>query len=380
MVTYNIELSIIILFLSILNSTGIYAEVSKEDIGNLGSELHESKYYPPESGVDYPSNVYWGDTHVHTNLSMDAYNFGNRKLNPADAYRFALGEKVTMNNGLVVKINKPLDFLVIADHASNVGVMQGLERQDPELLSTRLAKEWAVKLQAINDAYERDPEQYFTLSTQLFDAGFKDGVAGNKNFRHSVWKDNALLADQYNMPGVFTAFIGYEWTEVLYNLHRVVIFKDSSEKAASVIPFSQYDSNAPEDLWAYMQDYENRTGGEVLAIPHNGNLSYGFMFALEDSQGQPISTDYAKARHRWEPLYEVTQMKGDGETHPSLSFDDEFADFETRSKGDLAEGSHPVVWRESLNLNHYASWVDKVTSIGRIYHRQCVNLNMLDLD
>ena len=327
------------------------------------SVVWAEKPYSPYVDQQYPPNVYWGDTHLHTNLSVDAYNFSNRSLGPEEAYRFAKGEAVIANNGMVTKLRRPLDFLVIADHASNAGVMQGLETKNARLLASPLAQEWASKLQAIDAVAGKNPEEFMDLSMKLFNGGFTEGVAGDDIFRHSVWKENAVLADTHNDPGKFTAFIGYEWTEVLYNLHRVVVFKDDSVKAGQVIPFSQFDSNDPERLWDYLKDYEEKTAGEVIAIPHNGNLSYGFMFALEDAKGKPLSAKYAKTRSRWEPLFEATQNKGDSETHPVLSPEDSFADFETSSAGDLKEGSHPVEWRKDLNLNHYASWVDKSVSL-----------------
>ena len=319
--------------------------------------------YSPNIHQSYPDNVYWGDTHLHTNLSMDAYSFGNRRLGPEQAYRFAKGETVLSHNNMKAKLRRPLDFLVIADHAANAGVMNGLKKNNADLLTSPIAQQWASKLRKINRLADSEPEKSFALSMELFDAGFKDGAVGSDRFRHAVWTNNAMLADRHNDPGKFTAFIGYEWTEILYNLHRVVIFKDGAEKAGQVIPFSQYDSNDPEKLWAYLDAYEKQTAGEVLAIPHNGNFSYGFMFALENSEGVPLTSHYAKTRSRWEPLLEVTQYKGDSETHPLLSPEDEFADFETNSKGDLVAGSHPVVWRKELGLNHYESWANKSVSM-----------------
>ena len=315
----------------------------------------------------YPTNVYWGDTHLHTSLSVDSYTTGNRRLGPEEAYRFAKGETVIADDGVVAKIRRPLDFLVVADHASNVGVMQGLEAKDANLLASPLAQKWALELQKLNDMAASDPKQHNTRSIALFRETLVTGAAGDDDFRHSVWKNNTRLADAHNDPGKFTAFIGYEWTELLYNLHRVVIFKDDAKKADKVIPFSQFDSSDPEKLWEYLAAYEQKTGGEVLAIPHNANFSKGFMFALDDATGNPLSKNYAKTRSRWEPLLEVTQTEGDSETHPALSPSDEFADFETMSGGDLISLSDndplfPII--EYLLKNrglsqHYPSWVEK---------------------
>ena len=165
------------------------------------------------------------------------------------------------------------------------------------------------------------------------------------------------LADKHNNPGIFTAFIGYEWTQLFYMAHRVVIFKDDARKANMVMPFSQYDSNDPEDLWAYLSDYEETTGGDVLAIPHNGNLSSGIMFALEDANGNAISENYAKVRSRWEPLFEVTQMKGDSETHPLLSPEDAFANYETWTQ-DVPFFYNPEVVKRR-EYSDYQHWIGK---------------------
>ena len=171
------------------------------------------------------------------------------------------------------------------------------------------------------------PERFF------WRAWSTDGVT-DPAFRRSVWEEVCANAERHNDPGNFTAFIGYEWTPSTQdpkspNLHRNMIFEGGAEEACQVLPFSIHDSKNVEDLWAYLEDYEERIGGKVLAIPHNGNLSSGAMFALTDYDGNRIDADYAQTRARWEPLYEVTQYKGDGETHPLLSPTDEFADYET---------------------------------------------------
>jgi hypothetical protein len=153
----------------------------------------------------------------------------------------------------------------------------------------------------------------------------------------STWDEMIEAAERYNDPGKFTAFIGYEWTSLVKgnNLHRVVIFRDDGDKASRVLPFTLADSADAERLWDYMNTYEEKTGGQILAIPHNGNLSNGMMFDVETLSGEPITANYAERRQRWEPLYETTQIKGDGEAHPLLSPDDEFADYETWDLGNL---------------------------------------------
>ena len=290
-----------------------------------------------------PKSVYWGDTHIHTNISADAFNFGNRNLGPDVAYRFAKGEAVLSSNGLRAQLLRPLDFLVIADHAENAGVMRQLQARSPEEISSDLGKKWAQWLSEIDYLSDINPKQSIERALELFHSSFVDGVYGDRVSRAAVWAENIAVAEKHNEPGQFTSLIGFEWsasTSSAVSLHRVVVFKDGKNVADQVIPFSQYDSSDPEALWDYLAAYEALTGGEVLAIPHNGNLSKGAMFATEDASGNPLSIQYAKRRSRWEPLVEVTQIKGDGETHPLLSPSDKFADFERLgvSAGSKADG------------------------------------------
>ena len=293
------------------------------------SSVNAENSYSPYVNQDYPTNVYWGDTHLHTNLSTDAYISGNR-LTPDEAYRFARGTTISTNSGQRARLNRPLDFLVIADHANSMGVMQALERDNRALLRTEEGQRLHRLMEDIEA--ERDPDKAENLVRDLGSQIFLGGRVGDSSFRRSIWEQVTASADKYNDPGKFTAFIGYEWTAMLegsYGPHRVVIFRDKAEKANQIQPFSHYDSDDPENLWAFLSDYENKTGGRVLAIPHNGNLTRGAMFALENFRGMPLNKNYAKTRSRWEPLYEVTQTKGDSETHPVLSPMDEFADYET---------------------------------------------------
>ncbi len=273
---------------------------------------------------NYPNNVYWGDTHLHTNLSGDAVF----KISPNEAYRFARGEEVTSNSGQQARLSRPLDFIVIADHGNNMGaqVTRDKVRDDSSFRKTNVGKLWT-------QAYE-DLRNAGVSERKLKYGRFKLGKGQNINIRHpgfrqSIWERVTAGADLHNTPGRFTAFIGYEWTSSLRQVHRVVIFKDNANIVNKVLPFTSYDSRRPEDLWKYMDEYQKSTGGSVLAIPHNGNLTYGTMFSLRDSRRRPFTKEYATARSGWEPLVEVTQIKGDSETHPILSPDDEFADFET---------------------------------------------------
>ena len=231
-------------------------------------------------------------------------------------------------------------------------------------MSSELAKEWLEKINGFNELALIDKTEAKKQFYHFYANGFTQAQAGTDDFQQSIWASMTALADKYNEPHKFTAFIGYEWTQILFNLHRVVIFKDSAKKASSVRPFSQFDSSDPEDLWSYMAAYEENVGGEVLAIPHNGNLSSGIMFALEDVSGNPFSESYAKRRSRWEPLFEVTQIKGDSEVHPMLATDDEFADFETILSKDPEKGLWSDGVKSARGLNYYNSWIKKQAESG----------------
>jgi hypothetical protein len=291
------------------------------------------KNYSPYAGRGYPTHVYWGDTHLHTALSVDAGAFGNR-LGLEEAYRFALGEEVISATGQRVKLSRPLDFLVIADHSDGVGLFPRLLEGDPTLIADETARRWH---RMINEG----GQEAVNAALELIDAFSRDAVPFDFNdpaFIGPVWEDVLEAAERYNQPGVFTAFIGYEWTSLVppgNTLHRVLVYRDGADEAKQTLPFTAEASVNPEDLWAEMTAYEEKTGGRLLAIPHNGNLSNGMMFAVTDFDGNPLTRAYAETRDKWEPIYEVTQIKGDGEAHPFLSPDDEFADYETWDLGNL---------------------------------------------
>lgn len=282
----------------------------------------EDGAYSPVVHDDFPRNVYWGDTHVHTSYSTgDANLNGGNTVSPSVAYRFARGEEVTAVNGEPVRLRRPLDFLVIADHAENLGIAYDLQTRHQALLTAPGGQTLLERYRA----FETDRSQGMPIR------GKDLGV----DYERSVWQRVISRADAYNDPGRFTAFAGYEYSSpgtiprVFGNLHRVVIFKDSARRTGQIVPFGADDSGRPEDLWQFLSDYEADTDGQVLAIPHNPNLSNGQMFALTDSAGGDLTTAWAEMRARFEPIMEVTQIKGDSETHPLLSPDDEFADFET---------------------------------------------------
>ena len=274
------------------------------------------------ASADIPTRAYFGDTHLHTAYSPDA-GLAGATVGPEEAYRFALGETVTSNTGQQARLKRPLDFLVIADHAENLALAQAIATSDPALLADPFGKELHDMMKAGKGV------DAFNLLVQKMTKGAEAKIQGD--MLKNAWKIMMALAEKYNDPGKFTAFIGYEWTSQPggNNLHRVVMFKDDKSVVEAVLPFSAFDSEDVEDLWDFMAAYEKNTGGQVQAIPHNGNLSSGTMFLPKHQKtGEPIDADYAKARLRWEPVIEVTQAKGTGEAHPFLSPEDEFAGFE----------------------------------------------------
>jgi hypothetical protein len=317
-----------------------------QDLGTLTPEA-AAKLYPGKpvysryAGRDFPTRPFFGDTHLHTSFSMDAGAFGAR-IAPREAYRFARGEQVTASSGQPVKLSRPLDFLVVADHSDNMGFFPDLLAGKPSVLADPTGKKWYEMVQSGKGA-EAAVEIIVAFSHNKFpeDLMYFPGTPAYKN----AWKETIDAAEEYNDPGRFTAFIGYEWTSNTggNNLHRNVIFRDGGDKASQVEPmtvYPPYGSDNPADLWEWMKAYEDKTGGSVLAIAHNGNLSNGLMFPTVEAFGKTLDSDYAKTRAKWERLYETTQTKGTGEAHPYLSPNDEFADFEIWDKGNL-DGSVP---------------------------------------
>ena len=289
----------------------------------------DKKHYSPSVGDTFPNNVFFGDTHLHTSYSTDAGMVGNR-LGPEDAYRISRGETVKASFGEWVKLKRPLDFVVISDHAENLGLAPAIKEGNPKLQES----EWGRKISKLASTRGKEPE--------AFDMWVQEAVVGSNNaleglgLEKTYWQRSTAAAEKFNDPGTFTALIGFEWTSAPggNNLHRNVIFRGGKSNADQIVPLAAYDTNDPEKLWEWMGDYEKKTGGKALAIAHNGNLSQGLMFDdVTLTTKKPLDKAYAEKRMRWEPIYEVTQMKGDGEAHPYLSPDDEFADFETWDSG-----------------------------------------------
>ena len=299
------------------------------------------KTYSPFVERNYPTKVYWGDTHLHSTLSHDAFHNGNR-LNPDDAYRFAKGETVVSSSGQEVRLRRPLDFLMVSDHAENLGVLPQLAIGGGSLPKTEARDYWSkrvAELPPVSEILGVSSLEYFLQRRRLLSAasGARHAdYALTKKFQQTIWDEVIANAERHNDPGIFTTFIGFEWSATVPVAgakskmnHRNVLFRGGKDVTSQVLPYSRFDSSDPQDLWKYLKDYEETTQGEVLAIPHNSNLSGGFTFQTNTLKGEAFTQEYASERSRWEPIVEITQRKGDGETHPLVSPTDEFADYET---------------------------------------------------
>ena len=311
------------------------SDVGSADKPTLQKVFPSKPGYSPYAGRTFPTMPLFGDTHLHTAYSMDAGAFGAR-LTPRDAYRFARGEEIASNTGQPVKLSRPLDFLVVADHSDGMGFFPQLMGGDPTLLATPQGRKWYDEIRGGKGA-EAAIDIIVSFSNGKLPNGFP--TPGTSAYRNA-WQDTIKAAEAYNEPGRFTAFIGYEWTSNTggNNLHRNVIFRGNGTQASLVEPFTTLPplgSDNPADLWKWMAATEEKTGSEVLAIPHNGNLSNGLMFPMVEAFGKKLDRDYVETRAKWERLYEVTQTKGTGEAHPLLSPNDEFANFEIWDKGNL---------------------------------------------
>lgn len=306
------------------------AHASWYDANPTPDKLAEKPVYSPYVNRDYPDQVLFGDVHFHTNLSPDAGLVGTT-LDVDAAYRFARGEKVISNTGQPVQLIRPLDFLAITDHAELIGLAPMVHNSAPELL----ADPWGRRIHELFQQGEEGRMKAFLQIIAAAKAG--ENPMDSDDAIRSIWIDFVEKADTYNEPGRFTAMTGFEWTSSPEgnNLHRVIIQRDGPEKTSQTLPFSLFDSMDPQDLWTYLERYEADTGGQAIAIPHNGNLSNGLMFGERTSKGKRMTREYAEKRIRWEPLHEMSQIKGDEETHPYLSPDDEFADFENWDSGNI---------------------------------------------
>ena len=307
----------------------------------INNDLYPGKTFSPYAQRAFPSRVYWGETHLHTGLSLDAGLFGNI-LTPDDAYRFARGEEIKSSTGLPAKLGRPLDWLAVTDHTDMMGIAGDIQKGAPNILAVPKGREWH---EGFKKGGRAAGEAAFDLITHFAQMKVPEQMlqdyAPGSRISKNIWEQIVDAAEKYNEPGKFTALIGYEWTSVPkgYNLHRNVILRDGAMRAKQVVPLTTQPplgTTDPLDLYKWLEDYEKKTNGQAFALAHNGNLSNGWMFPIDKTYaGGKVNKNYVEQRARWEPLYEVTQIKGDGETHPVLSPNDEFADYETWDVGNL---------------------------------------------
>ncbi len=288
-------------------------------------------------GASAQTQLYWGDLHLHTNYSLDAYGVGNTYITPDLAYRFARGIPVYHRTlDTKVQIDRPLDFLAVTDHSDNLGIDVQVISADPLLQQNEAGR---LMIQAAKDGPWTGLQGYTRANASR--TGALEQVT-TLDLRKSAWQKEIEAADKNNIPGTFTTFFGWEWTAMIdgKNLHRNVISNASAQQASQFYPYGAgqffslkgIDSNRPEELWAYLDATAKRVGNDFIAIPHNSNLSGGLMFDVVDSDGRPFDAQYARTRMRWESLVEITQSKGTSEVRPELAPTDEFGEFEIRRK------------------------------------------------
>ena len=333
---------LILVTMTVLTLPGLaLGQINPSTAPEVLNNIFPGKTYSPYAQRSFPSNVYWGETHLHTGLSLDAGLFGCT-LNHEDAYRLARGEEIKSSTGLPVKLSRPLDWIVVTDHSDMMGIAPDIQNGAPNVVAVPKGKEWAEGFAKGGEAAGKAAFDLITHFAQMKvpEALLNDYSPGSPIY-NGVWEDIIKTADEFNDPGRFTTLIGFEWTSVPkgFNLHRNVILRDDGSRARQVIPLTTQPpvgTQDPLDLYKWLEDYEAKTGGQALAIAHNGNLSNGWMFPTEVTYaGGKVDKNYVEKRAMWEPLYEVTQIKGDGEAHSFLSPDDEFADYETWDVGNL---------------------------------------------
>jgi hypothetical protein len=305
------------------------------------SEQYSGKAYSPYAGRNFPEQPLWGDTHLHTSLSFDAGAFGNR-LDPDAAYRLALGEEIIATSGIPVRLARPLDWLAITDHSDGMGFTDDALAASPLVTNYEQGARWSKGFKAGGqEAVDATLDMIQTFSQGKMDPEmFANYSPGARRFS-TLWDEVIDNAERFNDPGRFTAFIAFEWTSLVKggNMHRNVIFRDGEDRARQVVPYTTtapMGSIDPLDLYKYLENYEAKTNGAVMALAHNGNLSNGIMFPVDAQySGKKIDKFYVEQRAKWERIYEISQIKGDGEAHPFLSPDDEFADYATWDVGNL---------------------------------------------
>ena len=334
------KILLITLVFSLLAATAAVAQVLNTDEETL-SDLYDKEIYSPYAGRAFPERPLWGDTHLHTSLSFDAGAFGNR-LDQREAYRLARGQEITSSNGQPVRLARPLDWLAITDHSDGMGFTNDALASSPFITKFEQGFRWSQGFRAGGqEAVKATLDMIQTFSQGKMDPEMMANYSpGSRRFA-TLWDQVIDNAEEFNEPGKFTTFIAFEWTSLIKgaNMHRNVIFRDNGDRARQVVPYttaSPMGSPDPLDLFRYLENYETKTNGAVMALAHNGNLSNGIMFPVDAQySGKKIDKFYVEQRAKWERMYEITQIKGDGETHPFLSPDDEFADYMTWDVGNL---------------------------------------------
>jgi hypothetical protein len=327
-----------LLLLSTLATGGMIGiATSKETL----SKSYAGKAYSPYAQRSFPTFPLWGDSHLHTSLSFDAGGFGNR-LDPRTAYRLARGEEVISSTGQPLRLARPLDWLAITDHSDGMGFIDDILAASPLVTNYEQGARWSKGFRAGGQtAVDTTLEMITTFSQGKVDPEmFANYSPGSRRYA-TIWDNVINYAEDFNEPGRFTAFIAFEWTSLVKgaNMHRNVIFRDNGDRTRQVVPYTTFPpmgSTDPLDLYKYLENYEKRTNGAVMALAHNGNLSNGLMFPVDAQYtGKAIDKFYVEQRAKWERIYEITQIKGDGEAHPFLSPNDEFADYGTWDVGNL---------------------------------------------
>ncbi|GAB3338209.1 DUF3604 domain-containing protein [Marilutibacter aestuarii] len=303
--------------------------------------------------ADYPTQAYFGDTHVHTGWSADA-GMDGAILTPEDAYRFALGHEVSTNTGQKAKLRRPYDWFMVTDHSDGMGTINEIVAGNPEMMAVEMLAGWKTALEEGGEAAAKAKSELIVAQS----TGNLPEVVMDPKWMVSAWEKTIEAAEKYNAPGSFTTFIAYEWTvnsDGGDNLHRNVIFRDGGDRAKQVLPLTTFETMDPYKLWQWMAAYEQKTGGQLLAIPHNGNMSNGRMFEEQQFDGSPMTAEWAAMRAKYEPLYELTQFKGQSESHPYLSPNDEFASWDLWDRGNLIlkpkdskDDYRYEYWREAL--------------------------------
>ncbi|MEP1200707.1 DUF3604 domain-containing protein [Tateyamaria sp.] len=332
------KLSVAALSFTILATGAIADGVPSEE---AAEGTFPAKPFSPYANRTIPERPLWGDSHLHTGLSLDAGAFGNTLL-PDEAWRFAKGEQVISSTGQPVRLSRPLDWMVLTDHTDLMGFAPDLQAGKPGVLADPKGREW---YEGYSKGGEEAGKSAFDLITNFAQMTLPEllleSYSPGADAFSFTWEHIVDAAERHNDPGTFSAFIGFEWTSVPkgINLHRNVMLRDGGVRAKQVVPpvtQPPYGDTNPHTLYDWLEMYEEKTGGRAVAFSHNGNLSNGWMFPTEDTyHGGDVDQEYVDRRAKWEPHYEVTQIKGDGEAHPALSPDDAFADYENWDIGNL---------------------------------------------